>query len=739
MHFRRLLQIKPLILCMFAGHFANAQLIAPSDYYSRINLNSSKLTVQIGAQWLDVEEEGELELSLGGGYTDDQAISGSLQLPKHSTFVGILAWNEDTILMAKLRGKAVAKKTFDSMIAPQSTAQQKDPILLEQIGDSTYKLSMYPFYDGIPRKIRMRYLIPLTPGDTTLDLSPVLAKSVNGSIPKTFSVNLNGSITGIRISHGDLKWPIDLPYKEQADLSKNGGLQLAWPSIPSGDGTRAIWNHADSGAWSGDYILYSGSVPDSILSKTSIRSETVVLWKWLQPSSFVVWDWCYEYGNYNFQYTNCPSNFGNIAIQQAAKIKEIAEHLTSMGNRFGLIVDRSMDDSVTRFPLADSSSPRFKEMTKWLGGINRQYLLSTIQRTTNTVTQPNPTQFDLGKLRSSFRVDVKEAGSLYSSDSGFIRHFLIVTVGPNLSAAFDEPVDSTLLGKGISLASSILVTNNPLGNAPGATWPGIDLAGFASLRKGGSAIRPWNGVNLPRTVDSLAARLSIQSASGRISKSVVIRKSPTGKMVASLNAQGTDLSKSITWSIYDENGTMTKSWDATPNWIKVSNDSVVPRLWAKSETPISPNFDGKDLAPIFGYVDPFYSLLATRSDTVNHNQQASLQISGVPFLTSREIFARQGYGGDASGVTARRPARASLNLSYDISRRVLRMSMDDSKPIHVDIHDLRGRLVASWSASDMATANGRIDWKVPAGFPKGMAIVRWQTESSTYSGHVMIQ
>jgi hypothetical protein len=235
--------------------------------------------------------------------------------------------------------------------------------------------------------------------------------------------------------------------------------------------------------------------------------------------------------------------------------------------------------------------------------------------------------------------------------------------------------------------------------------------------------------------DSLAGRLSIKSASGTISRKIVVRNVPGIGLAATLNVHGIDVAKSVNWTLYDEKGSTLQTWDATPDWIQVDNDSVVPRLWAKSEAPLSPVFEDKPLAPIFGVVDPFYSLLATPADSVGRERQASLVDSGVPFLSSREIFARVGYGGDQTGVggIANRLAK-TLKVRLDGTSRLLRIDLEGIAASRVEIRDLQGRLLVAWDKTELAGRKS-LEWRLPGG-AKGLLLVSARTSTGTLSARL---
>lgn len=708
-----------------------------------VNLTYSRMIVQLGPQWIDVEEEAELQVvPTWETGLPNWMVEGTLSLPKGAAITGCMLWNNDTLLMGKLRGRSSAQAIFDSLVPAPVVTVGRDPLLVEQLSDTTYGLHLFPFAANGSRRLRLRYLVPRLPGDSSLSLKPLFAKSVNGSIPAQFRLKTSGELTGSTLVTGGLSWPIEPPSSELIDLDPSRDIRLKWPNRTGGL-QRGMRGRVDSGAWKGDYVLYTGKVPDSIMTKANLKSETVVLWKWVLPNTFV--SSCYNYATYTYTST-CLNTYGNLAIQQAGKIDEIATHLAGAGNKVGLLADLGLTDSVTKFPLADSGSPDFRRMRNWLGSIDQNFLLGIVPAAAGGSGNGTIDNVQASRLRQSFRTDIREAATFYSADSGIVRHLLVVTVGPEAPSLFQEPFDTASLPKRVSIVSSQLVQNGNWGYVgnlyqyilqapkPG-NWPGVDLAGVVRARPGGSELRERNGVKLPMTRDSLSGRLSIKSASGTISRKIVVRNVPGIGMAATLNVHGIDVSKSVNWTLYDEKGSTLQTWDVVPDWIEVANDSVIPRLWAKSEAPLSPIFEDKSLAPIFGVVDPFYSLLATPSDTVGRVRQALLRDSGVPFLTSREIFAKVGYGGEGTGIgdAAHRIAK-TLKIRLDASSRLLRIDLEGISATRLEIRDLQGRLLAAWDKAELA-GRKTLEWRLPAG-TKGLLLVSARTATGLRSARV---
>lgn len=715
------------------------------------NLVDSRLTIHVGPQWIDVEEEAEIHVEpIRTESNMLWIVEGTFEVPKGTAITGCMLWNGDTLLMGKLRGKQEANAIFDSLVPPRNPAWARDPLLVEQLTETTYGLKLFPFEPNGTRRFRLRYLVPRPSGSSEISVKPLMSRSLNGTIPASFRLRLRGDEKNLRIVQNGAVWPVDLPSSEKVDLSSSADVRLRWSNGASSEAGNALRGSQVSGGWAGDYVMFSGAVPDSILSKVNLKSETVVLWSWIQPRSFV--SSCYDY---NAGTGSCVTSQGYEAISQAAQIRSIAQSLVGSGNRVGMVADEGLEDSLKVFSLGDSGSSSWRSMNAWLGGVNADYLKSRIPASGGAGGVA--TNLSVSRNRSRFQVDLRRVATLYSADSGIVRHLIVVTAGVTASSATLDEVDASILPSGVSVTSTNFGGRSyvydyskgyyTIGDFPKATWPGIDLEGLVQARPGAATTEVRDGLRLPRVRTRLPVRLSIGSASGRIGRNVVLQKDVSGRFLASLNAHGNALSRTLTWAIYGDSGETLASWEQTPAWKEMAGDSVFPRLWSKSEVPLSPIFEDRYLGPIFGVVDFHHSLLATPADTVGALRQAALRDSGVPFLTYAEIFPRQGFGeegelgdgGEGPDVTlrARHAGSHDLKLSWLAGLRTLRIQLEGLSAQALEIRDLRGRLLATYSASQLDGLKS-LDWAAPAGLGRGMLLVSVRTSTGLKTVSVMM-
>lgn len=735
-----------LIALLLGASTSSAYLIGQNlkGVQGTANLLSSRLTIRVGAQWIDVEEDDEIEITTTLSTAKGPWIlEGDFKVPHGTAITGCMIWNDDTLLMGKLRGKADAEHIFDSLVPARDSSWARDPLLVEQLSNDTYGLHLFPFQTNGTRRFRLRYLVPLPAGATELSIRPLAANFLKGDLPDDFGVRLRGSVQGVKIVRGSNIWPVELPDYKQIVLDSATDVRLRWPAGPSGDGTCAIRGKIDSGAWKGEFALFTGAVPDSILRKTALRSETVVLWRWISPEQF--FEVCYN-PTTGLNDGWCPNEYGQQAIQQAGVIGQIADRSVQNAGKIGLVADEGMDDTTIVFPLSDSTTTSYRNMRLWLSSISKEYLLWRIPKPEVGTSTGIANNLEISKNRTRFRTDIQRVGGMYSKDEGVLRHLLVVTVGPvPVAGEFLEAADLSPLPADVTIGSSQLVSRGTTFNGgtitttapPISHWPGVDLDGAVQQRTDADVVK-WAGIPLVRTRETLAGRLTIKSGSVNVSRDIVVRSNGQGGLNTSLNAHGLTLGESIIWTLYNEKGDTISKWSETPKWLNVGADSVLPRLWGRADAPLSPVFEGTNYGPLFGFVNRLYSLLATPSDTMGMVRQEAYRDSGIPFLSWSDIFWRQGYkppGGTT--IASRFQGVVGPKVAYLRSSRVIRVDLAGFAETTIEIRDLRGRLLAAFPSSSLVGLKS-LEWRVPSSFGRGMLILTLKSPRNLESVRILV-
>jgi len=259
-----------------------------------IRLESDVIRVTVNPAYLDIEEE--LVLSpyniTNTAPTGDQEtleIFGNFTLPENSIIVGMLLWNGDEILKAKLKGNEDARNQYEEVVDRNTSPppQPRDPVIVEKISDTGYSLAIYPVKWGSSRRVRIRYLIParLNSGKLRMPLPFVFGREVKEK-PNWFELSLKGAngVSQVFLEKGFIQSPQTLPITLLKKLETDIEVGIPGASMPLLSETAF-----DQGDWAGNYRLFWSEVPDSLLVKAGLKTEVVFLWKWNLPNSFVQW------------------------------------------------------------------------------------------------------------------------------------------------------------------------------------------------------------------------------------------------------------------------------------------------------------------------------------------------------------------------------------------------------------------------------------------------------------------
>jgi len=642
------------------------------------DLVQSRVRATVGPQWVDIEEEAELGASRSGASTAGNTvwqIAGEITLPAHAVMTSCLLWNGDTLLMGKLRGQADAEHVFDSLVPSLPAGWPKDPLLIQQTSAESYSLRLYPVQQGGTRRLRLRYLVPVESTDGNVPVLPLLSQ-VNGAKPRQWSFELRGE-RRVMLEINGTAWPMSPPALRVYPFEEGEAAQLRWNVELDSTGRRALRNHADGGAWTGDYVLYRGRLPDSVVRKIETPSELVLLWRWIKPHTF--------FGG------------GREVTEQARHILGQMTRLAERGNKVGLVVDEDLGAGLRTFALGDSGSADYKRMTAWLKGLDYAWLNAEIPNH-GTAVEISPAALELSRNRALFASDVLAAAAQFGKDTAVVQELLVVTAGPLPDASsFEDTVRLELPGNvSVRKAGGTLYGRND--------WPGISLRGFAAAHPGSKALTQVDGDDVPFVFEQLPVTVSVQSDKGTLAKDAVLRRGAQGEWDASFNVHSKTLSKAVTWQLWGDGGSLLASWIDNPQWLETLNDSVVPRLWAQSEAHLSTVFpNDKSLAPHFGFVDREYSLLAIPSDTLDQGFRMAYADSGVPYLRAQDIFAKVGFKLDSTSVGM---AGAKVRSNGFSARRLagargIQVRFDGGA-LGIVVRDLRGRVVARWSAEGLA-------------------------------------
>jgi hypothetical protein len=715
----------------FAAATVPLRGVARNKTSSPVDLVSSRVKVVIGPQWIDVEEEAELQVVPIDNSPVFQ-LSGELVLPPSAQVTGCLFWRGDTVLRGKLRPHVEAVQDYNQIVN-DTNSFSSDPLLLEKFSGDTYKLRAYPFVPNGVRKIRIRYLVPVTSRTGEVSVMPLFAQ-VGGAKPSNWTLQTRGKVDGLKLSSGGRIWALASPAVQSMTFPAGGTATLVWGANASVGTPRAVMSHVSSGPWVGDYLLYTGKIPDSLARKVEIKSETVILWRWIHPEGFVQ-----PCGT-----DTCLTDDGNLAASQARNISQLVDWIAGEGNKVGLVTDLDMDEPSVVHAMGDSGSLAFGDLKTWIDAVDETNVRWRVAAAASNAG------LELERNRSRFATDLALAGKMFSKDPTVVKHLLVVTVGPNPSGGdFLLTAVDTGLPTGISVASTRFEGADSVWSASdgfyvrrgyaAAKWPGVNLPQLEKLR-GGTQIVWVNGVRIPRSRNMASATISMTKASDTIAIYPPISKGSDGNWLASFSIHDVGLGRTLKWKVADENGTTLAAWEDTPAWSELVDDSIVPRLWAvaplRTSTLAEFSTSGS-LGDVFGFVDPKFALLALNKDSLTQTQSVALKDSGVPFLGASEIFGSAKYKDpkDDTHTGVRRKSAVSARLSVvALGANHFRIEFGGDKPSLLEVLDVQGRVLARWNPQELAGAS-HVDWSLGSGngTRRMLVLVRLVTASGVKS------
>jgi len=139
-------------------------------------ITSEKFEITVFEDYLDIEVEWVIQV---GGNNRPQIplsleIIGDVYLLEKSSVVGMILWNGNDILEAKLKTSESAREEYEEVVdrnVLEWPERPKDPVLFEKITDDQYRISIFPVNYNGSRKLRFRYLVPasFTEGKNKID------------------------------------------------------------------------------------------------------------------------------------------------------------------------------------------------------------------------------------------------------------------------------------------------------------------------------------------------------------------------------------------------------------------------------------------------------------------------------------------------------------------------------------------------------------------------------------------
>lgn len=235
----------------------------------------SSVRVKVTPAYLDVEEEAEVA-AVGGlwssGDPNSLEIFGEFDLVPGSTMVGMLLWNGDIMLKARLKGRVLAKEEFDKVVDRDKNPPPilRDPALIEALGGDRYRIQIYPVASGKSRRIRLRYHIPvqMAPSGAMLRLRTVFPPQIadnpgriqvkweRGAGEEGYVLYTNGRVQALALPTNSL-------------IGSGDDIYITQSAPPT---ALSAMTSFGEGAYKGHYAALHYLVPDKILNYPSLSS-----------------------------------------------------------------------------------------------------------------------------------------------------------------------------------------------------------------------------------------------------------------------------------------------------------------------------------------------------------------------------------------------------------------------------------------------------------------------------------
>lgn len=710
-----------------------------TSWWGRAELKSLTRRIVIHEYFIDVEDDVEFETGRTGSPPPNNPntleITGNFYLPKQAVLTGVLIWDGDNILKGKLKSKTEARSQYEEVVDRNTSPppRPRDPIIIEKANDARgwnnvsqefaymgyYRFNIYPVSWGKTRKIRIRYLCPIQFQDNAMVLPmPYSFDYPTDEFSATVQLSAAGDYSAIKgtmiDSSGkdtfvDFQFPCTFEQKSGEIAWHSENHRYFTPSLryfvpPYRDESFMATTSFPDGNWKGNYALFWGAPPDSLLMDAGLRREIVVLWKWNFWNTFV----------YATDTGKTVSPYGAEVIAQAGKIRELNRTVTGDGDKVGLLLEKGSPEQNKIFPLCRKNSDSFDTLQQFLNGIDSSYLLSTISGTAPPIDiriAQNERENFFRQGAQSFDISLKLVCSLFSEHEKVIKHIVLLTAGPvpempNLEDYYQN--SDAILGDNVTLSAYGTSPRYPTGY-----WPGVPVyrivEGHAYTSGNGTDVF---GIRIPEKKERMFS-VEIKSETASYDRQLSYTYdfwTDTGLSSDTISVDTvtfaghslTPWEKQVLWKAYDDHGTMLATFHQTPFTINTARDTALVKLFAGAENPVSDTTFASNRGARYGVVDDRYSLLALEEDALHEKIKESLVEEGVPFLTDDEIFIAEETEDEAS---VRQQLKTVLKRPViTIANGIVKILLpSDVKITTIRIYNLAGRLVFELPAEKLSS------------------------------------
>ncbi len=610
------------------------------------------LFVTVHPGYADVEEEVEIAATgmvSAGNDANTLEINGDFTLPIEATVVGLLLWDGDKILEAKLLSKAKADSLYQVQVDRNSIppARPRDPILLSLASPGEYHFSIYPVKANATRRFRLRYHLPPKIGVEGLKI-PFLPAFAPWMGAGKVQIHLSGAdnVDTITWIQQGLPKRIGLPrnlfvsseelitrpewIEYQCCDSYGTFREILHPTTtgieirPKDPLYQALFTTTlPAGQMQGNYMHLYSQIPDSALTLAGMRVEIAVYWKWHNPHVWV---------ESNF---NGYSDYNAIwqAESQANQLQDLFDLVQPQGAAIGLIHNDGRNPART-FPMAAKNQIAFTQARDYLA----QWNSPSIQAFATKAAYDFKEKPSTAKQRSeasanAFQSDIRLVASLFSKTEKVVRHVILLSAGTSGDLQDSKDLNAILKEAFKDISPSI-------GQAMGQSfqYPGFDMyaakAAFPLPER-----RLFNYVAELPTLPNFTTTAVLRNGANAYDLDLKCMGGLGLTCDAALwhGKSTTPWSKDIEWEVHDVNGVAAKTYVQTLSPTTRDNDTALAVLWAGSASPFSENRE-PPLGAVYGFVDRSASLLALEKDSLKISDGKILPNGSVPRIANADIL-----------------------------------------------------------------------------------------------------
>ncbi len=711
--------------CLLAAllHLAPVQVYAGLSYYGyqktysyenddstvaerwvgHAKLDAVTCSVTPKGSYLDIEEEaylsGNIDRTRYSNLLDIFDIKGSLLLPAEAVVVGLMVWREGTPHKATLGPAEYEEHTSYADSGALRQDRSTKFISLQKTTPEHYQIILSDVPVGRKSRVKIRYLLPNKAGGTPSYGIPVLFDQYSSYNPRFLKFELKSAgptphtlIAGkTRLSvKGTETYMLDYIPSIRLECTKGRSSLLHLTTF-------------EQNRWEGDYLHLNTTVPGELLAGMIKPIETVFLWRWNAPSSFVQTD---EQG------ANL-SNFGRDVLNQAQDIGRAAYSLTSRGYRVGLV--HSIEGGPRKtFEIGTGASPEFAAVQMYLNSVDEELLLDKYAKLQSSRPSWAPTQSEnvtaTDGSREEFMESIHAALALYTDDKGVVRHLVFLSAGPvtRVNATISKAKVDSLL-EGISTDSRRGI------------WRGVDFSAlFTSVHH--QRLKYLSGFFFPLP-DLSNHSVSLTIGTGGQHYTFPLPTDPNHAFSV-LAKSSAPWDTTVVWKGFGTSGKLLATYEGRPMCIRAYRDSGLVKVWAGDDGRITDVPDEQNIGGTYGIVTKQFTLEAGPEDSVPVGSE-------LTYLTDDEIFLPVGL------IQSNHVGNAGKTKVYHSGGKLVIVGLKHRKG-HLTLFDARGRKVLELDLSQVANISKVV---LPADALGGAAwavlIMRIQTDSYTLTESIM--